>query len=96
MAQLAEIPLDRGLTVRRNGVELALFHLGGEVFAFEARCPHRGGPLGESLREGDKFYCPMHGWEFELRTGNCRENPEKRVKSYPSRIVGSEVQVKLD
>ena len=43
----------------------------GEVFATSAQCPHRGGPLADGLVGGHSVICPMHGFAFDLRTGEA-------------------------
>ncbi len=37
--------------------------------AFDNRCPHQGGPLGEGQMDGDWLICPWHGYEYNPETG---------------------------
>ena len=66
------LPGERKL-VTLDGVEIALFNIDGAVFAINNRCPHRKGPLirGYTDSEGG-IKCPMHGWRFDLRTGQSQ------------------------
>jgi nitrite reductase/ring-hydroxylating ferredoxin subunit len=41
----------------------------GEPFAIEDSCNHAGASLAEGARRGECVLCPMHGYEFSLRTG---------------------------
>ncbi len=68
-----ELPPGERKLVTVNGVEIALFNIDGAVFAINNRCPHRQGPLirGYTDREGG-IKCPMHGWRFDLWTGQSR------------------------
>lgn len=67
---LKEVPPGEGRTFEVEGLSLAIFHLRtGEVFATQANCPHRGGPLADGLVGGDSVICPLHAWKFDLRTG---------------------------
>lgn len=95
VATLAQIPEGRGLTVRAGGRLLALFKTGGEVYALDGECPHRGSPLGEGCVENGTVYCPMHGWQFDLKTGECLDHPEKPARRHVCRVVGGEVQVEI-
>jgi nitrite reductase/ring-hydroxylating ferredoxin subunit len=79
LARLSDIPTGRGVTVRVGDREIGLFRSGQMVYALEARCPHRQGPLGEGSVEGGRVFCPLHGWEFDLATGACLTNPAKPV-----------------
>jgi nitrite reductase (NADH) small subunit len=49
---------------------IAVFHTrAGELFATQATCPHRGGPLADGLLGGCTLICPLHGWKFDLANG---------------------------
>lgn len=95
VARVADLHAERALPVKIEGREIALFFLDGSVFALDARCPHRGGPLGEAMLENGKAYCPMHGWEFDVRTGACHDNPERPARCYAVQVIGDQVQIKL-
>jgi nitrite reductase (NADH) small subunit len=41
----------------------------GEIFAVQAECPHRGGPLADGLVGGTTLICPLHAWKFDLASG---------------------------
>ncbi len=93
VAEVTQVPQDRGLSVRVGGRELALFNVRGEFYALDGCCPHRGGPLGEGLTENGRVYCPLHGWEFDLKTGACINHPEKHVVCFPARVLGGRVEI---
>ena len=42
-----------------------LVRLGGEVRAFEDRCPHRLAPLSAGSVAGGRLVCRYHGWAFD-------------------------------
>ena len=74
---------------------VALFNVDGEILAMDNTCPHAGGPLGEGTLTGDVVECPWHGWEFNVRTGQCMENPssEWAVPCFPARVEDGIIQV---
>jgi nitrite reductase/ring-hydroxylating ferredoxin subunit len=51
--------------------EVAVFNVGGEFYAIDNSCPHRGGPLGEGELEDCIVTCPWHEFRFDVRTGKC-------------------------
>lgn len=56
--------------VRVAGCEVLLVHLpGGELRAFDARCPHQAWSLGEGELDGEVLTCGAHGWQFSVRDG---------------------------
>lgn len=95
VAEVDQVPEDRGLTVHVGSRELALFNIGGHFYALDGECPHRGGPLGEGITENGHVYCPLHGWEFDVKTGECIGNPEKRVDCFPARVLNGKVEICL-
>jgi nitrite reductase (NADH) small subunit len=70
-------------------------NLNGEYSALDNVCPHRGGPLGQGVIEGDKLVCPWHGWQFDPRTGALAHAPEQKVPSYQLKIDGDDVTIDL-
>src|SRR6266481_5825178 len=69
---VGDLAVGRGATVElSNGDELALYNIGGQFFAVENFCPHRGAPLAEGILCEYTVECILHGWEFDVRTGKC-------------------------
>jgi len=69
VAQLRDIPSDRGLCVRVGGIDVGLFRVGDGIHAMENACPHAGDPLSEGHLAGAVIECSSHGWTFDVRTG---------------------------
>lgn len=80
-------------TVEVQGRRFTLLNVGGEFHALGDRCPHRGVPLGAGYLDGTKLYCPLHGWEFDARTGACASRPDQPVESYPVLVENGRVRV---
>jgi nitrite reductase/ring-hydroxylating ferredoxin subunit len=49
--------------------DVLVAQVGSEVCAIEDACNHAGASLSEGFRSVDRIVCPMHGYVFELRTG---------------------------
>jgi len=81
LAKVAEVPDGERKLVQVNGVSVALFHHEGRFYALNNACPHRQGPLIrgtlEQSAEGGRCFirCPMHGWRFDLATGDSHGRP---------------------
>jgi nitrite reductase (NADH) small subunit len=70
LGALSSIPPGEGRNFDVDGEKIAVFHArSGEVFAVQALCPHRGGPLADGLLGGSTLICPLHAWKFDLSTG---------------------------
>ena len=64
------IPPGEGRTFAVGGLRVAVFRTrAGEVYATQASCPHRAGPLADGLMGGTNIVCPLHGYKFDLATG---------------------------
>jgi nitrite reductase (NADH) small subunit len=63
------IPPGEGRNFDVDGQRIAVFHTrAGTVFATQAECPHKNGPLADGLVGADSVICPLHAWKFDLQT----------------------------
>jgi nitrite reductase (NADH) small subunit len=95
IAALNAVPVGSGITVHAAGRNVALFNLDGEIHALNGICPHKGGPLGEGFCENGRVYCPLHGWQFDIRTGDCIDRPDKPAERLAVRVSGEMIEVAL-
>jgi nitrite reductase (NADH) small subunit len=80
------IPPGEGRTFAAGGEKIAVFRTrNGAVFAVQAECPHRGGPLADGLVGGTVLICPLHSWKFDLATGEALFG-DCGIKAYPIRV----------
>lgn len=93
VAAVGDIPPGTRRLAQVNGRAIVVFNLGGEFFALNNRCPHRGGSLCQGRqtglvesdgpgnyrysRPGEIIRCPWHGWEFDIRTGQSYCDPKR-------------------
>ena len=76
-----------------NGEELALYNVNGEFYASENSCPHRGAPLSEGFLCGHVIECGLHGWQFDVRDGQCLTVSE-RIETF--RVVVEDGIIKIE
>jgi nitrite reductase (NADH) small subunit len=70
LGPLSLIPAGEGRNFEIAGERIAVFHTrAGQVFATQAACPHKNGPLADGLVGGNIVICPLHSWKFDLSTG---------------------------
>ncbi len=91
VAAIADIPLGGGIKVTIDHDDLALFNCGGEFYAISDCCPHRGAPLSEGFLEQDKVFCPLHCFDFNLKTGECSVASHLTVANYPTKVENGDV-----
>lgn len=93
VADAVSIPSGHGRTVHVRGREFAVWNVDGQFYCIDDQCPHRGGPLGSGCLKDGQVSCPLHGWEFDVRTGACLTRPDRPVATYPARVVGDKVEI---
>ncbi|QOZ08034.1 Rieske 2Fe-2S domain-containing protein [Bradyrhizobium sp. CCBAU 51765] len=103
VATVDQIPPGERMLVTIGNREIGIFNVAGEYFAVGNRCPHNGASLCKGRivglvearepgsyqfsRRGELVRCPWHGWEFDLRTGKSRCEPDRtRVRSYEAKV----------
>lgn len=83
---LSTIPPGDGRNFEVLGEKIAVFHTrAGAVYAVQAECPHRGGPLADGLVGGTTLICPLHSWKFDLASGRALSG-DCSIKTYPVRV----------
>ena len=97
------------LVVRVGGREVGVLvdPSDGSLHGVRNRCPHHGAPLclrRVREREGGApgryelsgrrvLRCPWHGWEFDLESGDCVDEPSLRAAVYPVEVADGRVRV---
>lgn len=80
-------------TVEVGGRKIALFSAGGQFYAIDNSCRHRGGPLGEGDLIGTTVVCPWHGWEYDITTGQNLDDPGVKVACFAVRLDGDDILI---
>jgi nitrite reductase/ring-hydroxylating ferredoxin subunit len=65
---------------------LLLIQEAGALHLYAAWCPHRGHPLEEADIIDNRLRCPLHGYQFDLMTGELKVATEERcpgLRQYP-------------
>jgi nitrite reductase/ring-hydroxylating ferredoxin subunit len=101
------LPPDERALVQAFGTDIALFNIGGRLFAVANTCPHYGGPLCRGrvtgARRADAPYehrwesekrvlvCPWHGWEFDLESGNALFDSAVKVRVFDASVEDGQI-----
>lgn len=87
IGRLSQIPKGEGRTFEVGGERVAVFRTwGGAVFATQADCPHKQGPLADGLTGSDVVICPLHDRAYSLRDGSGI-NTDCRIATFPARVA---------
>jgi len=96
VCSLDELPEGIGRAFVVGTRSIAIFRTRcGALHAVENKCPHRGGPLSDGIVVSDQIVCPLHAWRFNLRSGQCQENPNCLIQRFCVRTEHGQVLLKL-
>ena len=94
VCNLSELKEKTGKRIFIDDIEIALFKVNDKVYALSNICPHQQTHLiHEGFIEDGKIACPVHGWMFDLETGNLAQN-RRGLQSYEVIIIDNNVCVK--
>ena len=86
LGPIEAIPKGEGRAFVLRQARLAVFRdRDGNVYATQAECPHRGGPLADGLLGAGTLICPLHSLKFDLRTG-LSSGSVCALRVYPARL----------
>lgn len=78
-----------------DDTEIALFRIGGKVFALNNICPHQHSALiYDGFIEDGCVVCPAHGWKFNLVTGK-KPSGSNGLATYEVKLIDDDVYVKV-
>jgi naphthalene 1,2-dioxygenase ferredoxin component len=81
-----------GVTVGEH--EIALYNVDGSLYATDNVCTHAYAQLDQGVLDGDVIECPLHGGQFDVKTGKGLCEPiTEDLKVYQVRVVGDDVQL---
>lgn len=91
LGAVERIPLGEGREFEIDGELIAVFRARNEqLFAVQAKCPHRSGALADGIIGAGKVVCPMHSFKFDLATGAPLGNDCATLKTYTVTVNGDQ------
>ena len=95
VARVDEIPEGEGRAFSIGGRVVAVFNDRGAFRAIDDTCPHAGASLAQGTLVEGTVMCAWHGWRFHLCDGSWADYSKIKIRVYPVRVVGDEVQVEM-
>lgn len=94
-AELRNLEDNRSVEIEIEHMALMLHRRGAEVYATGVYCPHAEVRLDPRNCFGDFIICKAHGYKSNVRTGECLNEPDIKLNTFPTLIEEGEVWVKL-
>jgi nitrite reductase/ring-hydroxylating ferredoxin subunit len=96
VATLGEVDAGQMIAREIGEVHIALYNVGGTVFATDNVCTHAYALLTDGWLDDAVVECPLHGGQFDVCTGKAMCTPaEADLQTYPVRIVDGQIEVLL-
>lgn len=96
-AKRGDLGEDEILGVVLGGREIALYDVDGTLYATDDVCTHAYARLSDGWLDRGEIECPLHAGRFEVKSGKATCPPvTDDLKTYPVRLVGDDIEVKLD
>jgi nitrite reductase/ring-hydroxylating ferredoxin subunit len=101
VAKASEIPPGTMRKVRIGEQDILVSNVGGVFYAIANPCTHAGGDLSSGTLKGAVVTCPLHGSQFDVRTGKSVSGSKfmfMRSKvgdaaSFEAKVEGDDVMV---
>ncbi|MES2652309.1 MAG: Rieske (2Fe-2S) protein [Bacteroidota bacterium] len=74
---------DTVMQIAMDGKKLCLIKNQNELFVIQNTCPHAGGILSGGWCKEGNIICPVHRWEYNLKTGRGAEGQGDYIHIYP-------------
>jgi len=74
---------------------LLLHRRGDRVYATGVYCPHAEVRLYPGNCHEDWITCTAHGYRCNVKTGECLQDPELKLNTFPTLVEDGAVWVKL-
>jgi nitrite reductase/ring-hydroxylating ferredoxin subunit len=94
VASTADLAPGEMTLVEVGGELICLANVDGTFYAISDECTHVGGALSEGELEGYTVTCPLHGGQFDIRTGKVLQRPPlDDATSYEVKVEGQDVLI---
>ena len=79
--------------VNFKDINVLIWKLDGEFYAYRNGCADGGRALDDALFESPMLSCSCHGYGYDLRRGNCIERPDLKLEQVPLKLEDYKVKI---
>jgi nitrite reductase/ring-hydroxylating ferredoxin subunit len=96
VANVSDVPDEAGYRVEIDGYPVAIWNVGGEICATQDSCTHEETSLSDGDLWDDVVECPLHGAQFNVRTGAVLSLPAIfPLKTFPVKVEDDAIYLEL-
>ena len=94
VAKVSELGPGTKKRVWLGDTRVMVANVDGEIYAVDDLCPHAFAFLSAGWLQGDEIMCPLHGAQFNVKTGKVLSYPaEDDIPVFPVKIEGDDILV---
>ncbi len=95
VALTSEVPEGKMKTVQMMGHDICLANVAGNYYAIGNVCTHFHEPLAQGTLKDNVVTCPLHGSQFDVRTGEVKRGPARVPEPvYEVKLEGSTIMLR--
>lgn len=83
-------------TISFDGKRYCMARLDEGYFAIDDRCPHAGAHLGMGKCTEGKVVCPVHRYQYDVKTGKGNPSQGDFVNTYPVEVRADGVYLGIE
>ena len=95
MGSVREVPPGRVLEKRILARRILVINDGGRLYAIEGDCKHMKASLATGRVKDGTVTCPMHGWVYDLDTGECLTDRQFRLRTFVIEIEDTAIYITI-
>ena len=98
IATIHDVPVDEIRAFEHAGRQIAIYNVGGQLYATDNICSHAYAELHEGYLDTDDctIECPLHGSRFDIRSGAVLSLPAyEPIAVFPVRVEGDDIFIEI-
>jgi nitrite reductase/ring-hydroxylating ferredoxin subunit len=89
-----DVPEGEGVCVEIDDFPVAIWNVGGEIYATQDNCTHEETSLADGDLWDEVVECPLHGAQFNVRTGAVLSLPAVLpLRTFPVKVDEHDIYV---
>jgi nitrite reductase/ring-hydroxylating ferredoxin subunit len=93
VARLDDFVAGAAIVVRVADTAVAVFSIGGRLYAIEDSCVRCGSSLAAGSLRGREVVCGCCQWQYDVTNGRLNGIPSLRIDTFKVRTIGAQVML---
>ncbi len=96
MCKITDLPPGKSVEKKILARRVAVFNDNGTLFGIEADCKHMKASLSTGKVEDGVVTCKWHNWKYDLKSGECLNIKNVKLKKYKIEIDREDIYLILN